>query len=214
MVTGGYDLKRIYSAVLCVALGLACSDQKKQDSGSTAELEAVAEVVDLPELKRLEFGQDFVLTNQDGVSFDTATLRGKVILLFFGYTTCPDACPMTLSKLARVNALLGPEGESVQTVYVSVDPERDTVEKIKAYLSYYTLPVVGLTGTVEEVASVAADFGAYYSKSEEETAAGYLVDHTTMVYMIGPDGALRYLSHPEDTPEVMAGLIRKVLAEG
>ena len=207
-------MKRICPWVLCVALGLACSDQKNQDASSTSEVEAVAEVGDLPELKRLEFGRDFVLTNQDGVLFDTATLRGKVILLFFGYTTCPDACPLTLSKLARVNALLGSESDRVQTVYVSVDPERDTVEKMKAYLSYYTLPVVGLTGTVDEVASVAGDFGAYYSKSEEETSAGYLVDHTTMVYMIGPDGTLRYLSHPEDASEVMAALIRKVLAEG
>jgi protein SCO1/2 len=200
--------------MLCAALGLSCGNQKKQDATFTAELEAVAEVANLPELKRLEFGRDFVLINQDNISFDTATLRGKVVLLFFGYTTCPDACPMTLSKLARVNALLGAEGERVQTVYVSVDPERDTVKKMKTYLSYYTLPVVGLTGTVEEVASVAGDFGAYYSRSEEETAAGYLVDHTTMVYMIGPDGTLRYLSHPEDRPEVMAALIRKVLAEG
>ncbi len=186
----------------------------KQDTASTGEDEAIAEIADLPELKRLEFGRDFVLTNQDGVSFDTATLRGKVILLFFGYTTCPDACPMTLSKLARVNALLRSKGEQVQTVYVSVDPERDTVEKIKTYLSYYTLPVVGLTGTVEEVASVAGDFGVYHSRSEEETAAGYLIDHTTLLYMIGPDGTLRYLSHPEDSPEVIAALIRQVLAEG
>ena len=199
---------------LCVLLGLGCSDQMKQDTASTGEDEAIAEIADLPELKRLEFGRDFVLTNQDGVSFDTATLRGKVILLFFGYTTCPDACPMTLSKLARVNALLRSKGEQVQTVYVSVDPERDTVEKIKTYLSYYTLPVVGLTGTVEEVASVAGDFGVYHSRSEEETAAGYLIDHTTLLYMIGPDGTLRYLSHPEDSPEVIAALIRQVLAEG
>ena len=190
----------------------ACAEPNQSDAireGATFETPA-----ELPELRKLEFGRDFVLTDQHGASFDTATLRGKLIFLFFGYTTCPDACPMTLSKLARVNALIGNDGKRVQTVFVSVDPERDTVEKMKEYLSYYTLPVVGLTGTVAELASVAGDFGVYYGKSETETAAGYLVDHTTLVYMIDPGGMLRYLSHPEDLPEVLAGLVLKVLAEG
>ena len=165
-------------------------------------------------MKNLEFGRDFVLTNQDGQVFDTSTLRGKLIFLFFGYTTCPDACPMTLSKLARVASLLGQEEDQIQIVYVSVDPERDTVEKLKEYLSYYQLPVIGLTGTAEEIKSVAGDFGVFYSKSEEETAMGYLVDHTTLIYLVDGKGSLRYLSHPEDSPEVLAGLARKVLGEG
>ena len=121
---------------------------------------------------------------------------------------------MTLSKLARVAALLGQEEDQIQIVYVSVDPERDTVEKLKEYLSYYQLPVIGLTGTAEEIKSVAGDFGVFYSKSEEETAMGYLVDHTTLIYLVDGKGSLRYLSHPEDSPEVLAGLARKVLGEG
>ncbi len=181
---------------------------------STEPVAIVEEPQELPELKKLEFGRDFVLTDQNGERFDTVTLRGKLIFLFFGYTTCPEACPMTLSKIARVDALLGEIGERVQTVYVSVDPERDTVEKVREYLSYYDLPVVGLIGTVEEIKDVADDFGVYYSKSEEETALGYLVDHTTLVYMIDPNGTLRYLSHPDDSPEVLAALVRMVLAEG
>jgi protein SCO1/2 len=197
----------VFIAIAAIACG-----QSQDEGGREGASTEVA--VELPELRRLEFGRDFVLTDQDGKSFDTATLRGKLIFLFFGYTTCPDACPMTLSKLARVNAMLGDEGSRVQTVYVSVDPERDTVEKMKEYLSYYTLPVVGLTGTVEEVGEVAGDFGVYHSKSEEETAVGYLVDHTTLVYLLDPDGTLRYLSHPEDSPEVLVGLVRKVLGEG
>ncbi len=197
----------VFALVTC-----ACEEPNQSDAireGATFETPA-----ELPELRKLEFGRDFVLTDQNGASFDTATLRGKLIFLFFGYTTCPDACPMTLSKLARVNALIGDDGKRVRTVFVSVDPERDTVEKMKEYLSYYTLPVVGLTGTAAELASVAGDFGVYYGKSETETAAWYLLDHTTLVYMIDPDGMLRYLSHPEDSPEVLAELVLKVLAEG
>ena len=181
----------------------------------TKEVDVVGQsAMALPELKKLTFGGDFVLTDQNGAMFDTATLRGKIVFLFFGFTTCPDACPMTLSKIASVYALLGNEASSLRTVFVSVDPERDTPEKLKVYLSYYDLPVVGLTGTAEEIKSVAGDYGVYYSKSEEETAAGYLIDHATLVYLIDQGGKLRYLSHLQDSPEMLAGLVRKVLAEG
>lgn len=199
---------RVWASILAVTC-LACEPAEQH---SNAQVDS--EPVELPELKNLEFGRDFVLTNQDGQAFDTSALRGKLIFLFFGYTTCPDACPMTLSKLARVASLLGQEEDQIQIVYVSVDPERDTVEKLKEYLSYYQLPVIGLTGTAEEIKSVAGDFGVFYSKSEEETAMGYLVDHTTLIYLVDGKGSLRYLSHPEDSPEVLAGLARKVLGEG
>ena len=202
----------LYRWTLVVLTAMACGESQRDNS--VRESVQSESSVELPELKRLEFGRDFVLTDQDGKSFNTATLRGKLIFLFFGYTTCPDVCPMALSKLARVNAMLGKDGNRVQIIYVSIDPERDTVEKLKEYLSYYTLPVVGLTGTVDEIGSVARDFGVYHSWSEEETAAGYLIDHTTLVYMIDSEGMLRYLSHPEDSPEVLVGLVQKVLAEG
>ena len=199
----------IARSILAVLIAVSCSAKPSGDDKTNG----VSEPVVLPKLRKLEFGRDFLLTDQNGASFDSATLRGDLIFLFFGYTTCPDACPMTLSKLARVNALLGDDGQHVRTVYVSVDPERDTVDTMREYLSYYTLSVVGLTGSAEEIKSVAADFGVYYSKSEEETAVGYLVDHTTLVYVIDQEGTLRYLSHPEDSSELLAGVARKILAE-
>jgi len=199
--------KVLYKVGLLFAL-THCESGGPQTADETV---TTVDPVELPELKDLAFGRDFVLTDQNGDRFDTATLRGKIIFLFFGYTTCPDACPMTLSKLARVYDLLGQEADRVQTVYVSVDPDRDTVETIREYLSYYSHPVVGLTGTFQEIKDVAGDFGVFYSKSEEETEAGYLVDHTTLVYLIDGKGKLRYLSHPEDEPEVLAALARKVL---
>jgi protein SCO1/2 len=99
----------------------------------------------------------------------------------------------------------------VQTVYVSVDPERDTPERMGAYLSHYSIPVVGLTGTPAEVDSVAGDFGVYHKKSDEPTAAGYLIDHSTMVYLIGPSGNLRFLFRNDHTVAVMAALVKKAL---
>ncbi len=195
---------------LLVAGTVACKQTQER-----VPSQDVAEEVELPELKKLDFGDDFFLTDQHGASFDSRALRGRVVLLFFGFTTCPDACPTTLSKLSQVYDLLGEAREQLQVVWVSVDPERDTPDRIKAYLEYWQMPVIGLTGTPEEVNRVAAGgYGVYYKRSEEETEAGYLVDHTTLVYLIDPDGDLRYLSQPGDSATIIAGLIQKVLAEG
>ena len=197
----------------CVMMMVLCTSCTVQtDRPESAE---VAETdVELPELKNLDFGDDFVLTDQNNERFDSKSLRGRVALLFFGYTTCPDACPTTLSRLSQVYEMLGDARERIQVVWVTVDPERDTSNRTKAYLEYWQMPVVGLTGTREEIEEVAGSYGVYHKRSEEETEAGYLVDHTTLVYLIGPDGSLRYLSQPDDEPAVIAGLIRKVLAGG
>ncbi|MBK35435.1 MAG: hypothetical protein CME26_07890 [Gemmatimonadetes bacterium] len=174
---------------------------------------AVSETVEveLPELKKLDFGEDFVLTDQNNAAFDSRSLRGRVVLLFFGFTTCPDACPTTLSRLSLALDMLGEDRDRVRIVWVTVDPERDTPARTKAYLEYWQMPVIGLTGTREEIDDVAGNYGVYHKRSEEETEAGYLVDHTTLVYLIDPEGSLRYLSQPHDEPAVLAGLIRKVL---
>jgi protein SCO1/2 len=96
-------------------------------------------------------GANFTLTDQDGRPFQLSSLRGRVVLLFFGYTSCPDACPTTLSKLARVYKLLGRHRERVVTLFVSVDPGRDTPRVLKEYLKYFRVNAVGLTGTKEEI---------------------------------------------------------------
>lgn len=203
-------MKIWWSAIgVSVAVLVGCASEESRRPQTEAP------EVELPELKNLEFGEDFILTDQHGGQFDSRSLRGRVVLLFFGFTTCPDVCPTTLSKLSQAIELLGDDQDEVQVVWVSVDPERDTPEHIKAYLEYWTIPVVGLTGTPEEINEVAAGgYGVFYKKSEEKTEVGYLVDHTTLVYLIDPRGNLRYLSRPEDAPAVIAGLVRQVLAEG
>lgn len=191
----------LFVALILVGCG---GDSKTSDRGEAADVE-------IPEPKRYEFGSDFVLTDQDGRPFDTASLRGKTVLLFFGYTHCPDACPRTLSRLSRVHSLLGDRADDVQTVYVSVDVERDTPERLKEYLSYYGFPVIGLTGSAEEVDHAAGEYGVYHAVSEESSEAGPLFDHTLLIYLLDDEGTLRYLFQPDDSPEVMAGVVRKVL---
>ena len=194
--------------LVVLSLCVSCAEEQKQSEPT----DVVA--IELPELKKLDFGGDFVLTDQHGERIHSKNLRGRIIFLFFGYTTCPDACPTTLSKLSQVYELLGDAEERIQVVWVTVDPERDTSDRTKAYLEYWPIPVIGLTGSREEIDAVAANYGVYHKRSEEETEAGYLVDHTTLVYLIDGGGKLRYLSQPHDEPEFLVGLVRKILAEG
>lgn len=155
---------------------------------------------------------DFALKDQDGKNFHLRDHRGKVVLLFFGYLTCPDICPVTLSKLTRAYQLLGPaQAEKVLTVFITVDPERDTPEKLKEYLKYFKLNAVGLTGTKEEIDRVVDSYKASYQKVKVDSEAGYLVDHSDLVYVIDAQGRVVDLVHFDDEAGKIAQLIRKVL---
>lgn len=157
---------------------------------------------------------DFTLTDQDGNKFQLKDHRGKVVLLFFGYLSCPDICPVTMSKISRVYQLLSAqEKEKVLTTFISVDGDRDTPEKIKEYLEYFEMDAVGLTGNPLIVDEVVADYKAWYEKVGVESALGYLIDHTTYVYLIDGDGNVRALFHPEDKVPDMAGAVKQVLRE-
>ena len=147
-------------------------------------------------------------------SFRDLTLRATSIYpgtLFFGYTSCPDFCPVTLSKLGTVRQLLGRRGAQVSTILVSVDPERDAPEKLASYPAYFDPQATGLTGTPEQIAAVAWKYGVTYQRNKAETAAGYLVDHSTYVFLLDGDHRIRYIFRHGDGPEQMARLIASLL---
>jgi protein SCO1/2 len=185
-------------AVLCLVLA-GC--------GSGAGLD------DDPELQPLPIGGDFTLTGTDGQPFSLTALRGRTVLLFFGYTACPDVCPTTLGRLAGAYRELEKEGlaDRVTTVFVSVDPARDTPEKIGQYLSYFAVPAVGATGKAEEVAAVAKSYAASFERVATDSAAGYLINHSTYVYLIDPVGKVRHLFRHEDPPQVIADLTARLI---
>lgn len=164
----------------------------------------------------LELGGNFVLSGPGGQPFDSRSLRGKTVLLFFGYTTCPDICPTTLGRLARAFALLGEKrlDDKVQAVFISVDPERDTPAKLQEYLSYFAVPTIGLTGTPEELAALAQKYGASFEKVPVEGKAGYLIDHSTYVYLIDAVGRVRHLFKHADPPEKIATIVERLIVEG
>ncbi len=168
-----------------------------------------------PELRPLAIGGDFVLRGSDGQPFDLSSLRGRVVLLFFGYTSCPDVCPTTLGRLARVYQDLAKEGldSGIETVFVSVDPLRDTPEKIAEYLDYFAVQAIGATGEPEAVAAVAKRYGASYERVEIDSAAGYVVEHSTFLYLIDAVGQVRHLFRYADPPERIVELTSKLIIE-
>lgn len=154
---------------------------------------------------------DFVLHDQEGKVFHLKNHRGQAVLLFFGYTACPEECPITMSKLARVYALLGPLRQKVLTVFVTIDPERDTPQKLKEYLGYFNINALGLTGTKQEIDKVVGSYKASYQRVETSSSAmGYMFDHTDYLYLIDTQGRTIHLFHLEDKADDMAQIIKGV----
>jgi protein SCO1/2 len=133
---------------------------------------------------------DFTLQRPDGQSFTLSDQQGKVVLIFFGYTSCPDVCPTTLADFKQIRARLGDAAGNVQFVFITVDPERDTPERIGQYVTTFHPAFIGLTGSQAELESVYAGFGVFVEKEDTGSSAGYLVSHTSRVYVIDQDGKL------------------------
>ena len=165
------------------------------------------------ELPVLPIGGDFKLTDYDGRPFELSSLRGKAVLIFFGYTSCPDACPTTLSKLSSVYRRLGDDAKRVKTLYVSVDPERDTPAVLKADLGSFQLDALGLTGTKAEIDKVVALYGAEYEIiPTPNSAAKYTVAHSTTLYALDPAGRVRLEFRYEAPPDEIVKGLRTILA--
>lgn len=136
---------------------------------------------------------DFTLTDQNGQPFTLSQQKGKAVMLFFGYTHCPDVCPLTLSDFKQVKAILKRDGldQRVQFVFITADPERDTPAVLKEFLSNFDPSFVGLSGDPQALQAVYAAYGIYVQKQDSASAAGYLVDHTSRSLLIDPQGRWR-----------------------
>jgi protein SCO1/2 len=168
--------------------------------------------VELPDLDPLDFGGDFSLTAHDGRPFRLQDLRGKAVVLFFGYTSCPDMCPLTMSRIASARDQLGAQASDVATLFVSVDPNRDTPDVLKEYVASFAMPVTGLTGSDEDLATMAAAYHAGYQLVP--ASPHYLMNHTTAIFLIDRQGRLRGLFRYNEQPETLAAALRVVLEQG
>jgi protein SCO1/2 len=190
--------------VMMLALAFAaCTPGDGPAAGGDAQADADAPMRTPPILQEFNIGGDFVLTAHDGTVFDLAAHRGEVFLLFFGYTNCPDFCPATLSLLGQVYELLGEDAAAVQTLFVSIDPLRDTPEKLAQYLDYFSVPAIGLTGTAEELEPVLTAY-AGLMEVERDANDAIVIGHTTYTYLIDQDGRVRYTFRANDTPQFIA----------
>lgn len=160
-----------------------------------------------------ERAANFTLTTAGGQKVSLKQFRGKVILLYFGYTFCPDVCPATMTELKQAVNALGRDADKIQVLMISVDPLRDTPEKVDEYVKHFHPSFIGLGGTEDEILAATTPLGIFYEKHDGTPNSGYLVDHTATVTVIDKDGYIR-LVYPFDTPgEDMAADLRILIKE-
>jgi protein SCO1 len=158
-----------------------------------------------------DYARGFTLRDHQGQTRSLSDFKGKVVVVFFGYTQCPDVCPTTMGELAEVKRLLGPEGDKLQGVFVTVDPARDTAEMLKAYMANFDPSFVAFIPTPEQLAVVAKDYKVYYKKVDGKTATSYTLDHSAGSYVYDPQGNLRLFSRYGSGPQALAQDIRTLL---
>lgn len=165
-------------------------------------------------LEPLRPAPDFALTDDENGIFRLRDQRGRVLLIFFGYTFCPDICPMALATLSRAEQLLGPEASRVRFVFITVDPERDTPARLQQYLSHLGPSFSGLSGDRQTLEQVWRDYGVHVAREEQPNSlAGYLVAHSTWTYLVDPEGNLRLVYPLDVSAEDLAEDVRALLKE-
>jgi len=161
-----------------------------------------------------EYGRQLALPDQNGKPRTLADFKGKVTVIFFGYTQCPDVCPTTMAELAQIKKALGPDGDRLQGVFVTIDPERDTPELLKAYVTNFDPSFVALRGSPEQTAAAAKEFKVFYAKVPGRTPGSYSMDHTAGSYVLDSAGRLRlFVRYGAGTDALVADL-KTLLAAG
>jgi cytochrome oxidase Cu insertion factor (SCO1/SenC/PrrC family) len=152
-------------------------------------------------------GGPFALTDQHGAAVTDASYRGRWMLVYFGYTFCPDVCPTELQTIAGALDKLGPQASQIAPLFVTVDPERDTAAALADYVKLFDDRIVGLTGTPDQIAAVARAYRVYYAKATSKDSSTYLMDHSSFMYLMGPDGKFRALFRQGMSPQALADAI-------
>ncbi len=157
-------------------------------------------------------GGPFQLVDSAGHTVTDQSFHGKYMLVYFGYTFCPDVCPTTLADVSAALDTLGPRGAAVQPLFITVDPQRDTPAVIGAYVANFSPRLIGLTGTPDQIAAAARAYRVYYARhTTDDKAAGYTMDHSSILYLMGPDGRFIAPIPADEHPAAMAADIGRHL---
>jgi protein SCO1 len=159
-----------------------------------------------------DYARDFSLPDHNGQTRSIKEFAGKVVVVFFGYTQCPDVCPTAMSELAEIRKLLGADGARVQGIFITVDPDRDTPEVLKAYMQNFDPSFLALRpSSPEQLAALAKDFKAYYKKVDGRTPTSYTMDHSAGSYVFDPQGRIRLFTRHGMGAQALAGDLRQLL---
>ena len=199
----GAMLRALGSVVVAGGLGgllAGCSDKAAAPSFTSVDVTGA------------DYARDFSMPDQNGRVRTMKDFAGKVVVIFFGFTHCPDVCPTTLAEMAQIKKLLGDDGDKLQGIFVTVDPERDTPEVLKAYVANFDPGFIALRAdTPEQLAAMAKDYKVYYKKVEGSTPGAYSMDHSAGSYIYDPQGRLRLFSRYGSGADKLAGDIRQLL---
>ena len=163
------------------------------------------------DLTGAKYAQGLSLPDFDGKPRTLADFKGKVVVVFFGYTQCPDVCPTTMAEMAQVMQQLGPKADQVQVLFITLDPERDTPELLKAYVPQFDKRFLGLYGTLEQTAKTAKEFKVFYTKVPGSAPDQYSIDHTAGSYVFDRDGKIRLFVRHGQGPAPLVHDIRQLL---
>ncbi len=188
------------------ALQTGC-DAPSSGGGSGASFKGI-------DITGADYARTLSLTDQNGQTRTLADFKGKVIVVFFGFTQCPDVCPTTMAELAQVKVSLGKDGDRIQGVFVTVDPERDTAPVLKTYMGGFDPSFVALRGSPEEIAATAKEFKVFYAKVPGKTEGTYSVDHTAGSYVFDTQGKVRLFVRYGNGAEALAADLKTLLAAG
>lgn len=199
------SLLRRTGAFLLIASGLLLGGCDR--SGPSADASFVN-----TDLTGLEYARDFSLPDHNGQMRSLTDFRGKAVVVFFGFTHCPDVCPTTMAEMAAVMQQLGPQADRVQVLFVTVDPERDTPQILSQYVPAFDSRFLGLTGTVEQTEKVVKEFKAFYQKVPGKEPGSYTVDHTAGSYVFDPEGRVRLFVRHGQGPEPIVNDLKLLLS--
>lgn len=190
------------AAVLTWALGLS-----GLVSGCTEKAPSFSSI----DVTGADYAKDFELTDHNGQVRHLSDFKGKVVVMFFGYTQCPDVCPTSMAELAEVKKLLGKDGERLQGLFVTVDPARDTPEVLKGYMGNFDPTFLALTTSPDKLVQLAKDYKVYYKKVDGKTPTSYTMDHSAGSYVYDTKGQLRLFTRYGTGPKVLADDIAQLL---